>query len=76
MVMKYPGTESYQTKRKKYPLKVTLSTYKQQWKVNHNGNHFATIKQVSKNPRNTFIFAAFYLSEHHTLPPNVYFKVI
>lgn len=51
MAIKYPGIDSYQIKRKKYPVRVTLSIYKQQGKLHQNGNNLVTKKQVSKTSR-------------------------
>lgn len=48
IVLKYPGINSYQIKRKKNTLRVSLSTYKQQWQVHHSGNYAVTTEQVSK----------------------------
>lgn len=36
IVIKHPGINSYQIERKKNTLRVSLSTYKQQWQVHHN----------------------------------------
>jgi len=75
MAIKYPAIDSYQIKRKKYPLRVSLSIYKQQGKLHQNGNNLVTKKQVSKTEWNPSV-VLFYLSAHHTLPPDVHSRLI